>query len=35
MQANATIKAGKLEGLNDVYLLQEPIAASLAFFNNK
>jgi molecular chaperone DnaK len=34
MQSNATLKAGKEAGFKDVFLLQEPIAASLAFFNN-
>ena len=34
MQSNATLKAGKDAGFKDVFLLQEPIAASLAFFNN-
>lgn len=33
MQSNATIKAGLAAGLKEVFLLQEPIAASLAFFN--
>lgn len=33
MQSNATLKAGHEAGLKDVFLLQEPIAASLAFFN--
>ncbi|MBP6516104.1 MAG: Hsp70 family protein [Chitinophagales bacterium] len=33
MQSNATLKAGKEAGFKDVFLLQEPIAASLAFFN--
>ena len=34
MQSNATIKAGLAAGFKDVFLLQEPIAASLAFFNS-
>ena len=34
MQSNATIRAGKEAGFKEVFLLQEPIAASLAFFNN-
>ena len=34
MQSNATLKAGNMAGFKDVFLLQEPIAASLAFFNN-
>ncbi|MFT3980819.1 MAG: Hsp70 family protein [Ferruginibacter sp.] len=33
MQSNATIKAGYAAGFREVFLLQEPIAASLAFFN--
>ncbi len=33
MQSNATLKAGYNAGFKDVFLLQEPIAASLAFFN--
>ncbi|RYG27989.1 MAG: Hsp70 family protein, partial [Chitinophagaceae bacterium] len=33
MQSNATLKAGQEAGFKDVFLLQEPIAASLAFFN--
>ncbi|MEO5943462.1 MAG: Hsp70 family protein [Ferruginibacter sp.] len=33
MQSNATMKAGKDAGFKEVFLLQEPIAASLAFFN--
>ncbi|MDB5202136.1 MAG: Hsp70 family protein [Ferruginibacter sp.] len=33
MQSNATLKAGKDAGFREVFLLQEPIAASLAFFN--
>ena len=35
MQANATQKAGKLAGFSDVFLLQEPVAAALAAFNNQ
>jgi len=35
MQSNATLEAGKKAGLNQVFLLQEPIAASLAYFNQK
>ncbi len=35
MQANATKKAGEQAGFQEVFLLQEPIAASLAYFNNK
>ncbi len=34
MQSNATLKAGLDAGFQDVFLLQEPIAASLAFFNS-
>lgn len=34
MQTNATKKAGKLAGFSKVFLLQEPIAASLAYFND-
>lgn len=34
MQSNATKKAGYEAGFKEVVLLQEPIAASLAFFNN-
>ncbi|TWP29121.1 hypothetical protein ETU09_04575 [Apibacter muscae] len=34
MQTNATKEAGKLAGFEEVFLLQEPIAASLAYFNN-
>ena len=34
MQSSATIKAGKGAGFKEVFLLQEPIAASLAFFNS-
>ncbi|MET0634373.1 MAG: Hsp70 family protein [Chitinophagaceae bacterium] len=33
MQSNATLKAGTEAGFKEVFLLQEPIAASLAFFN--
>ena len=33
MQSNATLNAGKEAGFKDVFLLQEPIAACLAFFN--
>ena len=33
MQSSATIKAGLAAGFKEVFLLQEPIAASLAFFN--
>lgn len=33
MQSNATLKAGHEAGFKDIFLLQEPIAASLAFFN--
>jgi molecular chaperone DnaK len=33
MQSNATLKAGQEAGFKEVFLLQEPIAASLAFFN--
>ncbi len=33
MQSNATLKAGQEAGFKHVFLLQEPIAASLAFFN--
>jgi molecular chaperone DnaK len=33
MQSNATLKAGKEAGFQEIFLLQEPIAASLAFFN--
>lgn len=33
MQSNATLKAGKEAGFKEIFLLQEPIAASLAFFN--
>jgi molecular chaperone DnaK len=35
MQSNATIKAGQLSGFKEVVLLQEPIAASLAYFNTQ
>ncbi|MEY4876736.1 MAG: hypothetical protein RL708_1885 [Bacteroidota bacterium] len=34
VQSSATKKAGEEAGLETVYLLQEPIAASLAYFNN-
>jgi molecular chaperone DnaK len=34
MQSNATKKAGQLAGFEEVFLLQEPIAASLAYFNS-
>lgn len=33
MQSNATLKAGEHAGFTNVFLLQEPIAACLAFFN--
>ncbi|MDR2466232.1 MAG: Hsp70 family protein [Prevotellaceae bacterium] len=33
MQANATKKAGELAGFDKVFLLQEPVAACLAYFN--
>ena len=33
MQSNATIQAAKDAGINEVFILQEPIAASLAYFN--
>jgi len=33
MQSNATLKAGQDAGFKEVFLLQEPIAACLAFFN--
>jgi molecular chaperone DnaK len=33
MQSNATLKAGQEAGFKEVFLLQEPIAASLTFFN--
>src|ERR1051325_4762368 len=33
IQSNATKKAGELAGFDEVFLLQEPIAASLAFAN--
>ncbi|WP_118953422.1 Hsp70 family protein [Taibaiella helva] len=33
MQSNATHTAGREAGLKEVFLLQEPIAASLAYFN--
>ncbi len=35
MQSNATLKAGELAGFKKVFLLQEPIAAALAYFNQK
>lgn len=35
MQSNATKKAGMAAGFKEVQLLQEPIAASLAYFNNQ
>lgn len=35
MQSNATKKAGLAAGFQEVLLLQEPIAASLAYFNNQ
>src|SRR5690606_19242454 len=35
MQSNATKKAGLAAGFREVLLLQEPIAASLAYFNNQ
>jgi molecular chaperone DnaK len=35
MQANATKDAGIQAGFREVFLLQEPIAASLAYFNNQ
>jgi len=34
MQSNATLNAGKEAGFKEVFLLQEPIAACLAFFND-
>jgi molecular chaperone DnaK len=34
MQSAATIKAGQQAGFQNTFLLQEPIAASLAFFND-
>ncbi len=34
MQSAATIKAGQQAGFSNTFLLQEPIAASLAFFND-
>lgn len=34
MQSNATQKAGQEAGFQTVFLLQEPIAASLAYFNH-
>ena len=33
MQSNATLRAGEEAGFKTIFLLQEPIAASLAFFN--
>jgi molecular chaperone DnaK len=33
MQSNATRNAGYMAGLKEVFLLQEPVAASLAYFN--
>lgn len=33
MQSNATLRAGQEAGFREIFLLQEPIAASLAFFN--
>ncbi len=33
MQSNATMKAGHMAGFKEVFLLQEPVAACLAFFN--
>jgi molecular chaperone DnaK len=35
MQSNATLKAGQEAGFKEIFLLQEPIAASLAFFNEQ
>jgi molecular chaperone DnaK len=35
VQSNATKEAGKLAGFKDVILLQEPIAASLAYANKE
>ncbi len=35
MQSNATKKAGQAAGFKEVFLLQEPIAASLAFANKE
>lgn len=35
MQSNATKIAGEASGLQEVFLLQEPIAASLAYFNQQ
>lgn len=35
IQSNATKEAGKLAGFNEIVLLQEPIAASLAYANAK
>ncbi len=34
MQSNATLKAGQEAGFKEIFLLQEPVAASLAFFND-
>lgn len=34
MQSNATKEAGERAGFKHIYLLQEPIAAGLAYFNN-
>jgi molecular chaperone DnaK len=33
MQSNATLKAGLEAGFKEIFLLQEPVAASLTFFN--
>lgn len=33
MQSNATLEAGKRAGFSSVFLLQEPIAAALTYFN--
>ncbi len=35
VQSNATLRAGELAGFNSVTLLQEPVAASLAFVNKQ
>ncbi len=35
IQSNATKQAGELAGFNEIVLLQEPIAASLAYANSK
>lgn len=35
MQAGATKEAGKKAGFREVFLLQEPVAAALAYFNNQ